>query len=222
MKRILTVTALLVLSVGAAYARGGDTPKHDPYGYYSEQDKDGYYDRDGNYIRYSDTQPDPQGYTTYNPAPARGSYRAGDYEENCRKGNTAAGTFFGALAGGLIGGAASSGGHGPFHHGADPGAVIGGVILGGMLGNAVTSDIPCDDHSEAFGTYADGLNGKLGVAYEWNNSRTGNYGSFTPQREFHRGDQICRSFAETSYIRGHRYDRSGVACRSNDGNWHFD
>jgi surface antigen len=227
MKKVILAVSALFLVFGAAVAAGKPAakqtaePQRDPYGYYSEQDRDGYYDREGNYIRYSDAKPDSEGYTTFNPPPDT-VYRSGDYEENCRKGNAAAGTFFGALAGGLIGGAASSGGHGPFHHGPDAGAVIGGVILGGMLGNAVTRDIPCDDHKEAFGTYASGLNGRIGMAYQWNNPHTGDYGSFTPQREFRRGGQICRSFSETTYINGRRYDRSGYACRSNDGNWRFD
>ena len=51
-------------------------------------------------------------------------YEQGRYEADCHRGNTTAGTIFGALAGGLIGGAASHG---------NGGAVVGGVVLGGCL-----------------------------------------------------------------------------------------
>jgi len=57
----------------------------DPYGYYSQNDHDGYYSRDGRYIRYDEQRqsgPD-QGYDN---GPPPDSYREGYYEDNCRKG----------------------------------------------------------------------------------------------------------------------------------------
>lgn len=225
MKKIILAASVLLLAstpaLAAGAAKSSATPERDPYGYYSDQDKEGYYDREGNYVRYSDHQPDADGYTTFNPPP-RLVYKQGDYEARCRRGHQAAGTFFGALAGGLIGDAASRGGPGWHRRGSDPGAVIGGIILGGMLGNAIGSDIPCEDHSNAFGTYAEGLNGRLGETYEWSNEETGDHGSFVPEREFRREGRICRAFHETTTINGRYFERSGIACRGSDGNWHFD
>ena len=100
------------------------------------------------------------------------------------------------------------------------GAVAGGAILGGLLGNAVSRDIDCDDQPVAFRVYADGLNGDIGRRYEWRNR--GNYGYFTPTREYRRSGVVCRDFTETSYRGGQSYTRSGTACREVGGNWRFD
>jgi surface antigen len=219
----LAATALAFLctaSPALAQADKGAAPDRDPYGYYSDQDKEGYYDREGNYVRNDRDKPDSDGYREF--ATPKHYYRSGDYESECRSGNAAAGTFFGALAGGLIGGAASGGGHGPRHHGSDPGAVIGGVIIGGLLGNAMTRDMPCEDHGRAFSVYAEGLNGTLGERYEWSNDETGDHGDIVPQREFRRGGALCRAFTETTFVHGERQTRDGVACRRRDGNWNFD
>jgi len=173
---------------------------------------DGYYDQDGRWHYYrgdngyrdEDAGPPP-------PPPPGYYYRRGYYEDNCRRGNTAAGTIFGAIAGGLIGSAASHG---------NGGAVVGGAILGGLLGNAVAQDMPCEDHPYAFRIYADGLNGELGRRYEWRHGD--DYGYFVPEREFRREGYVCRSWTETTYARGRTYVRTGTACRMPDGNWRFD
>lgn len=197
----------------AAGAKTTSSQDRDPYGYYSQQDKVGYYDRDGNYVRFADQKrrnPPPESAPppSYDQAPI--VYEETRYQEQCRKSNNVAGTLFGALAGGLIGGAAS-------HHG---GAVVGGVILGGLVGNALTRDMPCEDHPHAMKVYAEGLNGPIGRPYRWSNQD--DYGDFVPREEFMRRGYSCRSFTETSYIHGRRYTRSGTACRMDDGNWHFD
>lgn len=200
--------AVAMLADTSAWAQPWDPPPGgDPDGYYSRSDRDGYYDRNGHYRRlrsYDDDRYD-------GPPPDRGYYREGQYEDNCRRGNTAAGTIFGAIAGGLIGGAASHG---------NGGAVVGGAILGGLLGNAVARDMPCEDHPYAFRAYASGLNGDIGRRYEWRHGD--DYGYFVPVREFYRGRTVCRSWSETTYARGRSYTRQGTACRRDDGNWHFD
>jgi surface antigen len=177
-------------------------PGADPYGYYSQYDQNGYYDRNGHYIRFSDLPP---------PPPPPGYYEDQRYEEDCERGNNAAGTVFGAIAGGLIGGAASHG---------NGGAVVGGAILGGMFGNAITRDMPCQDHSYAFRVYAQGLDGNIGQRYEWRHGD--DWGYFVPEREFHRDGYVCRTFTETSYAHGQTYTRSGTACRESDGYWHYE
>jgi surface antigen len=223
MRKFLMATAALTLFVAApALAQGWNPPPNaDPDGYYSRSDQQGYYGRDGRYHRFDENNgwnngPNDNGWNNgpgaYDNGPPPQVYEEGQYEERCRdNGNKVAGTLFGALAGGLIGGAASHG---------NGGAVVGGAILGGLLGNAVSRDIPCEDHPYAFRAYATGLNGDLGHRYEWRHGS--NWGYFTPQREFYRGRQVCRTWSETTYARGRNYTRSGTACRMTDGNWHFD
>lgn len=216
MKGLLTATAAMVIAITTvAEAQPMPPPGNDPYGYYSQYDRDGYYDRSGRYrrMRHEDFGPPPPP-PAYGPPPAASGvyYEQGRYEAECRRGNAAAGTIFGALAGGLIGGAASRG---------NGGAVVGGAILGGLLGNTVSRDIDCDAQPVAFRVYADGLNGNLGQRYEWRHDRS--YGYFTPVREFRRGGVVCREFTETSYRPdGRSFTRSGSACRETGGHWRFD
>jgi surface antigen len=209
-KRILLLASAAILSFGTlASAQPMPPPSNDPQGYYSQSDHEGYYDREGRYrhIRRAD-----EGYGPPPPPPPAAYYQQGRYEEDCHRGNQAAGTIFGALAGGLIGSAASHG---------NGGAVVGGAVLGGLLGNAVSQDIDCNDQPYAFRVYAGGLNGDIGRRYEWRHGQA--YGYFTPVREFRRGDVICRDFTETSYRPdGRSFTRSGSACRQVDGNWRFD
>jgi surface antigen len=213
--KTILMAAAAVLTIGTSLASAQPMPPppgNDPFGYYSQNDQNGYYDRDGHYQRIRGGRRDDYG-PPPPPGPPQGAYyQQGRYEQDCHRGNQAAGTIFGALAGGLIGGAASRG---------NGGAVVGGAILGGLLGNAVSRDIECDDQPYAFRVYADGLNGDLGRRYEWHHGPS--YGYFTPVREFHRGGVVCRDFTETSYRQdGHTFTRSGSACRRADGNWTFD
>jgi len=217
-KRMMAAAMLAgVMLCGTALAQPyGPPPGADPEGYYSRSDHDGYYDRQGHYQRFNDNGPNggpgPRDDNYGPPPPPPGAYyHEGAYEDNCRRGNTAGGTIFGAIAGGLIGGAASHG---------NGGAVVGGAILGGLLGNAVSRDMPCEDHPHAFAAYSTGLNGEIGRRYEWRNGD--DYGYFVPQREFNRGRTICRTWSETTYVHGREHTRSGTACRQTDGNWRFD
>lgn len=221
-KLMLSASAILTFSAGLAIAQPiYPPPGNDPDGYYSRADQNGYYDRNGQYRRirqrnFDDRGPPPPdgppGYDGPPPPPPGAYYQQGRYEDSCRRGNAAAGTIFGALAGGLIGGAA---GHG------NGGAVVGGVVLGGLLGNAVGRDIDCDDQPVAYRVYADGLNGDLNRRYEWHNR--GNYGYFTPTREYRRSGMVCRDFTETSYRGGQSFTHTGTACRdAGSGNWRFD
>ena len=185
----------LLMAGAAAIALGAGAAFAQPDGY-----PDGYSDDNGRAIVVDDRD--------YDGPPA--VYREGDYERNCHRGNAAAGTVFGAVGGGLIGGAASHG---------NAGAVVGGVLLGGLLGNALSRDIDCDDQRYAFNVYADGFNGEIGRRYEWRHG--GDYGYFTPTREYWDNGQRCRAFIETTYRRGREYDQEGVACYEGDGYWHF-
>ena len=208
---LLAATAIIAMGVSSVSAQPPiySPPGNDPDGYYSRADQNGDYDRDGQYRRLRQDR----GYRDDGPPPRDGYayYEQGRYEENCRRGNQAAGTVFGAIAGGLIGSAASRG---------NGGAVVGGAILGGLLGNTLSRDIDCEDQPVAFRVYADGLNGDIGGRYEWRNR--GNYGYFTPMREFRRGGLVCREFTQTSYRGGRSTTRTGTACRETSGHWRFD
>ena len=211
-KRVILTSAALLSMSTIAMAQPAPPPPNDPYGYYSQYDQEGYYDRDGRYrhIRHEDEDYGPP--PPPPPPPPAAYYEPGRYEQDCHRGNAAAGTIFGALAGGLIGGAASHG---------NGGAVVGGAVLGGLLGNAVSQDIDCNDQPYAYRIYADGLNGDVGRRYEWRHDDA--YGYFTPVREYSRRGVICRDFTETSYRPdGRSFTRSGTACRQTDGNWRFD
>lgn len=205
MNRKSLIGAAILIVMGCQSAVAQPLPQRpDPNGYYSEQDRNGYYDREGRYR--------PLSGPAYAPPPPTGYYESGRYEAECNRGNAAAGTIFGALAGGLLGSLASRG---------QGGAVIGGAILGGVLGNVISRDIACEDQPYAFRVYADGLNGDLGRRYDWRHDRA--YGYFTPMREFHRDGLVCRTFTETSYRPdGRSFTRTGTACRQTDGNWRFD
>ena len=222
MRKLLMAGAAVALLFGATASAQPYGPPDNGYqnqnnGYQNQDNnRDGYYDRDGrwhsyrNDDRYRDNE-DEDDAGPPPPPPERGYYRQGYYEDNCRHGNNAAGTIFGAIAGGLIGSAASHG---------NGGAVVGGAILGGLLGNTVTRDMPCEDHQTAFRTYSDGLNGELNRRYSWR--RGADYGYFTPEREFRRDGYVCRAWTETTYARGRSFTRSGTACRERDGHWRFD
>lgn len=213
LKKILMAAAAATLLTGtiASAQPAWVPPGNDPGGYYSDNDHNGYYDRNGSYRRIQDRDYRDRGYGPPPPPPPPPAYVQGRYEADCRRGNQAAGTIFGALAGGLIGGAASHG---------NGGAVVGGAILGGLLGNTISRDIDCEDQPYAFRVYADSLNGPVGVRAEWHNR--GNYGYFTPTREYRRGGVVCRDFTETSYRGRESFTRTGTACRQTDGNWRFD
>lgn len=213
-KKLLMAAAAMALFAATpalADSSWGPPPGADPDGYYSRADQDGYYDRSGRYHRFEEYRRNDRDMGPPPDADDDRGYDDSAYLERCERGNTAAGTIFGALAGGLIGGAASHG---------DGGAVVGGAILGGLLGNAVSRDMPCEDHPHAFRAYSRGLNGNIGMRYSWRNGN--DYGYFTPTREFHRGRTVCRSWSETTYAGGRNYTRTGTACRRNDGNWRFD
>ena len=208
---ILGAATAATLCTGMAWAQPAWLPPgNDPDGYYSNTDHNGYYDRRGTYQRIRD---DRDFRRAPPPPPPTAYYEQGRYEQNCHRGNQAAGTIFGAIAGGLLGSAASRG---------NGGAVVGGAILGGLIGNTLTKDIDCEDQPVAFRTYAQGLNGDVGRRYEWRSERDSDYGYFTPTREFRRGPQVCREWTETTYTRGQSFTRSGSACRQDDGNWRFD
>jgi surface antigen len=207
LKFSLLVASCVAISLGAGAALAQPDETRDPDGYYSRSDHDGYYDGNGQYRHQLDGG-DDNSRDTAGPLPS--DYREGDYERNCRRGNGAAGTVFGAIDGGLIGSAASHG---------NGGAVMGGVLMGGLLGNALTRDVDCGAQRDAFNSYADGFNGDIGRRYAWHHGP--DYGSFTPTREYQEQGLRCRDFTETTYRGGQQDQHDGSACYERDGNWHM-
>lgn len=130
--------------------------------------------------------------------------------DDCHHNNRVAGTVLGAVAGGVIGGAVT--------HGSGLG-IVGGVVLGGLAGNAIAGDIDCDDRPYAYRTYREGLDGRIGERYEWHHR--GHHGYIVSNREYWRGDRLCRDFTVVTYRHGDEYTHDGTACRYQDGNWHF-
>ena len=222
----VTILAVAVPAVAQPYGQNNRQPNNqsygpnrnfDPDGYYSQSDPNGYYDLNGNYLdmRGRRIQRDRRGVYNYggidNQRTSGNYYQQGAYEQNCNRGNAAAGTIFGAIAGGIIGSAVSRG---------NGGAVVGGAVLGGLLGNTISKDIDCNDQPYAFQTYSTGLNGEIGRRYDWNHGQSRGY--FTPTREFRRNGTVCRNFTETTYRNGRGITRTGTSCRAPDGNWRFD
>jgi surface antigen len=214
---VLSVAALLATVCAAAAQNYGSNygPQSDRDGYYSQSDQRGYYGRDGKYRqmqydRRDDRRSRQDGAgTRYDHSASY--YRQGEYEQNCRRGNVAAGTIFGVAAGGLLGSAVSHG---------NGGAVVGGAVLGGLLGNTISKNIDCEDQPYAFRTYSEGLNGNVGRRYDWNHGEA--RGSFQPIREYRRSGTQCRDFTSTTYRGDRAFTNTGTACRASDGQWRFD
>ena len=221
MKIEIALLAAAVLGATTLAASAQNYGPRDPGGYYSDADRDGYYDRDGHFqrVRFArrdrDYGPPDRGYgppppPRYDSGPPPGAYAPA---RDCRRDNRATGTILGAIAGGLIGGFASHG---------NGLATVGGVIGGGVLGNVIAGDMDCEDRGQAYPIYVDSLNGDIGRPYEWR--RGPNRGTFTSIREYRRGGQICREFTATTWRGGNNHTRTGVACREvgDRGGWRFD
>jgi surface antigen len=71
-------------------------------------------------------------------------------------------------------------------------------------------------------SYSAGFHGRIGERHDWRSQNGRNYGRFTPTREFSRDGNTCRDFREVGYSNRHSYNRTGTACRHDDGNWYTD
>jgi len=200
MTKTLLLAAAAVFALGTAAQAGPDEPYgSNPNHYYSSNDHD-------RFDRYERSTYRDDGYR------GGGYYYNADNDVECRD-NRAGGTIAGALAGGLIGGAASHG---------NGGAIVGGAILGGLVGNSLSRDVDCYDRSYAYDSYYRGLNGDVGVRVDWRNDRYGDYGYFTPVREYTYGGYRCRDWRSVTYKHGRQIEKTGRACRRSDGQWYFD
>jgi surface antigen len=209
---LLLATAVIALSAGTALADPNDQNR-DSYSQQSRSEQSAY--GNGYNNGYDDATARHERDDRYRTDRYRNSdvhYDRGDYYygHDC---DTTGGTIAGAVVGGLVG---NQFGHGDGR----TAATFGGVILGGLAGNAIASDMNCDDRHSAFVSYRDGFEGRIGHRYRWR-TEGGNYGSFTPVREYWQGGYTCREFRTATFRNGREYDRSGTACRQNDGNWYL-
>lgn len=217
---MLLAAAVVALSAGAASAdpyqgdsRYGDPSMNNEQSAYSNGYNFGY--DDGMARRDRNDRYRADNYRDYRDQGHRRGYdRGAYYYGNDCAGNNATGTVLGAVAGGVIG---NQFGHG----GGRTAATVGGVILGGIVGNSISRDLNCNDRRYAMSSYGQGFEGRIGQHYDWRNNEGGDYGSFTPTREYSRGGLICRDFQDVSYSNGRQYARTGTACRQNDGNWYL-
>lgn len=120
------------------------------------------------------------------------------------------GTVTGGVLGGLLGGF--------FTNGKAVG-IAGGALLGSLAGNAIARDMDCQDRPYAARAYGQSFRGKVGQRYGW--SHGPNRGYVVTDREYYRGQRLCRDFTQAVYRRGREFDRSGTACRRRDGEWEF-
>ncbi len=216
---LLLATAAIVIGAGAANADPYDHNQQDNGRYNSgpndrnDQNQPTY--GNGYNYGYDDGAARRERNDRYRPDPYRQEtrYDRGThyYGKDC--GNNATGTILGAIAGGMLGNAAGRG---------NGGAVLGGVILGGLAGNAISSSMNCDDRRYAMTSYSQGFDGRIGQRHNWRNRDDGSYGTFTPTRQFSRDGNTCRDFRESGYSNRRSYNRTGTACRHNDGNWYTD
>ena len=90
-----------------------------------------------------------------------------------------------------------------------------------MAGNTITGGMDCSDRHSAFAVYQRGFVGPIGQRYEWRNDTEGDYGYFTPQKEYYDGPYLCRDVFLETRRHGAWHNRNATACREDDGNWHF-
>jgi len=132
------------------------------------------------------------------------------FADSCSGKDHTTGTVLGAIAGGLLGSAASHG---------NGGAVVGGALLGGLAGNAISRDMDCADRPYAARAYDDSFRSRVGDRREWHNGS--NRGYVVTDREYRRGNRLCRDFTQVVYRQGREFDRHGTACQRRDGEWEF-
>lgn len=125
------------------------------------------------------------------------------------------GTVVGTVAGGVIGA--------QFGHGA--GRIVGGAVgalLGGLFGNAVGDRMDAEDARQANLAFNRATRTPVGQTVYWNNTRTGNWGSYRATRDGHSQYEgyYCREFVTTATINKQTQRVYGTACRHPDGTWH--
>lgn len=133
----------------------------------------------------------------------------------CAEGeNEGLSTLIGAGLGAFIG--HEIGGHGD-------GAVIGTVIgtaVGASIGNEVGRKMDERDYLVMARARHEALDSSpSGVASDWTNPDTGNYGTFVPEPAYKESGEYCREYTQTITVGGETEKGYGTACRRPDGSW---
>lgn len=123
----------------------------------------------------------------------------------------------GAVLGGIVGGLAGSqigGGTGKLV------AVGVGTLLGAAIGASAGASLDRADVAYAERAQYQAYNAPQGSTIRWNNPQTGNWGTYTPQRDGYtdRGE-YCREYRTTINVAGRSQQGYGTACRQPDGTW---
>ena len=127
----------------------------------------------------------------------------------------AVGTLVGAAGGGVIGA--------HLGHGQTAQWTTGtiGVIGGAGIGNAIGRKLDQLDEEQARIAFRRATQVPVGEVVYWNNTRTGNWGSYKPLREGHSRiyGNYCREFVTQGMVDGRPERLYGTACRAPNGTW---
>ena len=124
------------------------------------------------------------------------------------------GTLGGAALGGLAG-AQIGDGTGQLA------ATAAGALIGAVVGREVGSSLDKADQLYAKRSAQSTLeHNPSGVAGQWSNPDSGNYGTVTPQPAYQTASgQYCREYQTTVIVGGEAQEGYGTACRMEDGSW---
>lgn len=123
------------------------------------------------------------------------------------------GTILGAAGGGLLGSQFGSGS-------GQLAATAAGTLLGALIGSNIGRTMDEVDRMRAHQALTQATQAPIGATINWNNPRSGHYGSVTPVRDgVSSAGSYCREFQQTVTIDGQTERVYGTACRQPDGSW---
>jgi surface antigen len=131
----------------------------------------------------------------------------------CQASNQDAGAIIGGITGGLLGNQIGKG----------SGRVVAtgvGVMLGAAIGQEVGRQLDEADRIKMSQAMNNAGNARINDTIYWNNSESGNSGSYTAIRDgYHSTGQYCREFRQEINVGGRTEQGYGTACRQPDGSW---
>lgn len=124
------------------------------------------------------------------------------------------GTGLGAVGGAVAG----------YQFGKGRGKAVGvalGTLLGAGIGHELGASLDRADMTYYQSTQQRALEtGMPGQTLPWNNTQSGNSGTFTPAAYYQNNSgQYCREFSQTVNVGGKSERAYGTACRQPDGQW---
>lgn len=123
------------------------------------------------------------------------------------------GAILGAAGGGLLGAQLCSGE-------CQLATTALGALVGGLIGRSIGQAMDRIDRMKAHKAMMKATRAPIGMTINWNNERSGNYGSVTAIRDgISSTGKYCREFYQTITIGGQTERAYGIACRQPDGTW---